>query len=101
MIVRAALAAIVVAFAGCGGEQLTDDESLTVQTARVAVAQRLGPEAVEGVDRVLKIYRAKPDADYDSEGDALTMREVVEDMASDLEENQPQLASKLDRALNR
>lgn len=98
--IATALVLLTAALAGCGGGALTDDEELAVAEARVAFAHVVldGSSygaALEGVDRLVAIYRAKPDAKYDD----LTMRQVVQDGASKLDRYQPDMAAGLDRAL--
>lgn len=97
-----ALLAACLLIAGCGGAKLTESEQLTVAEANEAAAYTvldgsMYSETVDGVDRVIRIYREKPDAKYNE----LTMREVLEDLASTLEGYRPQLATRLDRALGR
>ena len=111
----AALFALLVlaVFASCSGEEtLTDAESLDVARARASLAcavvnddlneqcDGLGwvddDEERASVDRLIAIYRAKPDATYDG----LSMREVLQDVASGLDDSKPGVAAELDRALS-
>lgn len=117
----ALVAALALAVVGCGGATLNDDEDSKVAAARVAISQAvvesfgehecestLPPELCDerqSVEDLIAIYRDKPDAEYDpdeeKEGDELTMRQVLEDSASDLDEVDADLAAQIDRALNR
>lgn len=98
---KLALVALVAAalLAGCGGQKLTIEENSSVASAEFHVSELVANGAYYGktlgdIDRLIALYRAKPDAKYDGR----TMRQVLQDAASDLEPYRPQLASKLDRA---
>lgn len=86
--------------AGCGGPaKLTDDEQQMVATAEADMASTVVDGSyyaatLRDVDRLVALYRAKPGADYDGR----TMRQVLQDAASTLDDTQPDLAAKLDRA---
>jgi hypothetical protein len=104
---RYAIAVIVLAaVVGCGAE-LTDDERLDVSEAEVALTRhvielledRTGnitrAAAERSIDRLIEIYRAKADADYDGR----TVRQVLIDRASELEAYEPLWTAQLDRAV--
>lgn len=56
-------------------------------------------ETLDGIDKVISLARRKPCAFYDDANQGeLTMREVLSSDASDLDEYQPDLAARLDRA---
>src|SRR5262245_3786077 len=103
------------ALVACGGSPELDvlsGEELDVATARSSIASYVSDrnheldddfqesisyqELVDGVDRLIEIYRAKPDAVYDGK----TMRQVLQDAASDLDQDEPDLAAKIDRAID-
>lgn len=100
-----ALAVLVVAvIAGAivlTGSGLSVDERRDVATAEAAIA----PTGVDGrsararaaVDRLIEIFRAEPDAEYDGR----TMGEVLADAARDLRPYRPWLADRLQRESNR
>lgn len=94
----------VVLLAGCGGGKLTSEEQSDVADARLAIlgnavdGEGYG-KVLRGVDRLIEMYRAKPDATYDGEGDDQSMREVLQDAASTLDGQHPDLAAQIDRAL--
>ena len=90
--------------AGCGGDTLTTAEQTDVGDARIAILGNAVDgsgygKVLSGVDRLIEVYRAKPDASYDGEGDDQAMREVLQDAASTLDGQHPDLAAKIDRAL--
>jgi hypothetical protein len=100
-------AVVALALTGCGGggdeasAQLTPDERLTVATFNADVASTVLDGSAYGslldsMDQAIALARQKPDADYDG----LTMRQVLSDAASDLQPYQPDLAAKLDRAVD-
>jgi hypothetical protein len=85
---------------GCG-DKLTAHEQTVVAEAQQAAAMNvldgsMRRETADGVDQVIALYRQKPDAEYNG----LTMRQVLEDLASSLDGAQPQLAARIDRALS-
>lgn len=91
---------VVAALTSCGGESLTAEERLDVAEARSNFAHLVLDgsgygQSQESVDRLITIYRDKPNAKYDG----LTMRQVLQDAASDLDGYQPEMAAELDRAL--
>lgn len=91
---------VVLLVAGCGGGSLTDKEKMMVLGAEAAITSTVANgseygDTLQGVDDLIAIYRAKPDAALDG----TTVREHLQDMASTLEPYQPDLAAKLDRAL--
>jgi hypothetical protein len=86
----AAMATVVVA---CGQAELTSKESSDVANAELHIINTVidssdYAKTLDDVDRLIELYRAKPDATYDGR----TMRQVVQDAASTLDEYQ------LDRA---
>ena len=94
------LLATVALLAGCGGATLTGDEELAVSSARVAFSGLVLDgsgygKSLNALDEMIALYRAKPDAKYDG----LTMRQVLQDMASDLAPYRPVMAEEIDRAL--
>jgi ABC-type glycerol-3-phosphate transport system substrate-binding protein len=96
----AALVALAV-IAGCGGASFTSDEELSIAEARVAISHLVldGSDygkTLRAVDDMIALYRAKPDAEYDG----LTMRQHLQDMASDLGPYRPEMAAEIDRALD-
>lgn len=104
----AALAAVVlisVSVTACGGEELTDDEQLAVLAARVAFAHTvldsgMYSDTLEGVDMLIDLYRAKPDAVVEQYDDPnITVRQAVIDGANTLREYRPELAAKLELAV--
>jgi hypothetical protein len=89
----------------CGGESLTDDEQTAVLEARVAFSQTvldssMYAETLDGVDMLIDLYRAKPDATVEQYEDRdVTVRQAVIDAANTLREYRPELAAKLELAL--
>jgi hypothetical protein len=94
----------VLLLAGCGGASLSRAERSDVADAETAIeAYAAGgsngadyADVLHGVDRLIAIYRSKPDAEVGGE----TMRERVQDAASEMDASHPELARKLDRALS-
>jgi hypothetical protein len=94
----------VVVLAGCGVDKLTTEEQSDVADARFAILGNAVDgngygKVLRGVDRLIEIHRAKPDATYDGEGDDQPLREVLQDAASSLDGQHPDLAAEIDRAL--
>lgn len=95
------IALVAITLTGCGsGPALTDEERLTVAEARMNFANLVldgsgYSESLDSLDKIIAIYRAKPDAIYDGE----TMRQVLVTAASDLDGYRPALADRLDREL--
>ena len=103
--------------AGCGGESAQErsqaaktalDISIARQTIALYVQDRAHErvddsyveavgydELLDAVDDLIALYRAQPDLEYDR----LTMRQVLQDAASDLDDYEPDLAAELDRAI--
>lgn len=90
----------VLAFTGCGGgTELTAGERVMVAEAQYNFANLVlngsgYGASLDSVDKLVAICREKPDATYDG----LTMRQVLNDAASDLAEYRPAMARSLDRA---
>jgi hypothetical protein len=104
-----AMSLAIVFVAGCGGESLTVEEETEVAEARLNFSMLVLDgsgygESLESLDRMIALYRAKPDAKYDPdedvEGDDLTMRQVLQDAASELDDYRPDMAAEIDRALD-
>jgi hypothetical protein len=96
-LLRPALCALVLV--GCGQAALTAEEERTVAEARYRFARVVlngggYGKALDSVDRVIAIYRDKPDAEYDGQ----PLKDVLRDAASDLDAYQPDMAAELDRA---
>lgn len=96
VVVALALAAGLVVWSS--GRDLSGHDELRVAEANTAIA--FGPldgvgivELMRAVDTLIEVCRAKPDARVDG----LTMRQVVADAASALDESHPELARRLDR----
>ena len=74
---------------------LTNDERRDVAAAEAAIAasglHRRTGEARAAVDRLIEIFRAKPDADYDGR----SMHEVLAEASRDLRPYRPRLADRL------
>ena len=98
-------AVLALAFIGCGGEKLTDDEQMAVLEARVAFSHTvldssMYAETLEGMDMLIDLYRDKPDATIEQYDDPdITVRQAVIDGANTLREYRPELAAKLELAL--
>jgi hypothetical protein len=73
-----------------------------VQTLRDGVPSAKLDQAVRrGTDNLITLARDNPDATYQSHSAGTrTMRQVLSDMASDVDSCDPQLAGKLDRAVD-
>lgn len=96
---RYAALLVLLALAGCGGASLSQAERSRVDDAEQHIASTVADGSdyaatLRDVDRLIALYRSKPDADYDGR----SMREVLQDAASDLEPYRPELAHRLDRA---
>lgn len=106
----AALVLVSVTLAsGCGdsgGKALSSEDKLAVASAESAIAsfcvegedgERLGEfgPVLQGIDDLTRIYRKDPEAEYDGR----TMREVVSDSATRLDDCSPEEARELDRVL--
>lgn len=104
----ACASAAAVLVAGCGTAKLTDAEKGDVARAQQALAERAlgvieggggsGEEsaaAERAVDQLIALYRSKPDAELDGK----TMRQVLQDEASRIDEYDRDLADKLARAI--
>ena len=100
-----ALAVLVVAvIAGAivvTGSGLSIDERRDVATAEAAIATTgvdgRSERARAAVNRLIEIFRAKPDAEYDGR----SMGEVLADASRDLRPYWPQLADRLQRESSR
>lgn len=88
---------------GCGGAELTSEENVKVSGAFVAFyatvldGSQYG-DTLQGVDDLIRICRAKPDAMYDGTEGEVTMRQAVEDAAGILDRYRGELADRLARA---
>lgn len=90
--------------AGCGGASLSPAEQNDLGAAETAIEAYVAGgsnaadygDVLRGVDRLIEIYRSKPDARYVGE----TVRQHLQDAASTLDPSHPDLARKLDRALS-
>jgi hypothetical protein len=106
----------VIALAGCGGSSTSDKtqdslgqalDDFTIAASQQTIAKacldtltgtastKLLTQASNGVDLLIEMARANPDARYDGE----TMRQVLSDQASDLDPCLPDLSRRLDRAV--
>lgn len=100
---------LVFLLAGCGGggsSHLAVQDSATVAGFRLDVARTVVDgsgygDLLESTDAVIALARDDPQAVYQPESTdpALTMRQVLSDAAADLGPYQPDLAAKLDRAV--
>ncbi len=87
---------VAVVLAGCGTEKLTDDEDARYDKLSLEISlNNLNSSGdygyiLDGVDWLVQLCRKKPDA----------ARAKVEDAASELQDYEPDLADKLDRALD-
>jgi hypothetical protein len=96
--------------AGCGGGDggpvvLGSDDALQVAQFNTDVAftdldgSGYG-DLLESMDAVIAIARRDPEAVYETtDGERRTMRQVLSDAASRLQDSQPDLAAELDRAV--
>lgn len=99
--IRPAAIGLVLAFAiaGCGQQKLSRNEADAVALASVDLSLycldgKHPVRADAAVDRLVELFRAKPDA----RTQGASMRQLLADEASDLESCAPQLSRRLDRA---
>lgn len=95
-----ALAVLATGLVGCGGTGLTPDENLDVAEAQVAISFTIlnGGETrqtLQGVDDLIRICRAKPDAKYDGINGEVTMRQLLEDESARLARYRGALSDRL------
>lgn len=88
--------------AGCGTNALSDDDQLAYREARVTIARSMldsttvtPADRERAVDGVIMLYRDNPDVEIDG----APMRDELEDIASDVDDQDPDLAAKIDRAI--
>lgn len=102
---------MVLTFAACGDSkpELTGDERVTLANWNLSVALYCmdgEPDddysgILEGTPKAISIFRSKPDAEFGTEGETRTVRQILSDNASMLEQcGVREKASELDRALN-
>lgn len=99
--------AAVLLMAGCGGaDSLSLDDQATVASFRANASLVAGGSArwyadlLDTADATIAIARDHPDATYtDEEGNALTMEQLLSDEAGTLRSVAPELADKLDSAV--
>jgi hypothetical protein len=87
-----------ISFIGCGEQKLTDTENAEIAAAqlKIATANLAGGDREKPVDELIRIAKKKPCAKY--EGD--TMREVLQEEASDMQPYDASTADRIDRQLD-
>lgn len=97
LLVVAVIAGVIV----LTGSGLSSDERRDLATAEAAIANSgldgRTEEVRAAVNRLIDIFRAKPDADYDGR----PMHEVLADASGDLRPYRPHLADRLQLETNR
>ncbi|MCU1677920.1 MAG: hypothetical protein JWM93_2678 [Frankiales bacterium] len=102
----AVLIAAVLALAGCGSStpKLNVDDSYVVASGLSDLADAClgGLEADRGAGRLIRVYRAHPDATFDvglKRPHLRPMKQVMVNAANDVESCHPDVAAKIDRVL--
>jgi len=92
--------AVVVGILALTGSGLSRDERRDVAAAEASIAtaglDRRADEERAAVDRLVEIFRAKPDAEYDGR----SMHEVLVDASNALRPYRPRLADRLQSETN-
>jgi hypothetical protein len=112
LLIGAVLAISLVGASACGQNKMSRETKAEVIDILIAFDKTAADtqfsrphyeSTLHGVDRLIALCRAEPDVIYDNYGptkDDVTLRQIVEDAASTLRDNESDLADRLETAGN-